>query len=188
MYRSFFKRYFDCAVAAIALALFSPLMAVVAILIKLEDGGDILFRQIRVGKNGEEFKCFKFRSMAMHAENLPSGEAANMPITRIGRLIRRTSIDELPQLFSVLRGDMSIVGPRPPVPSQVGLCSLRQRNGSIKCLPGMTGLAQINGYNGMPDLEKAEFDGEYARKMSLATDLKIILRTFSYFFREPPVY
>jgi len=124
-------------------------------------------------------------------ENIGDFESARahaLPITRVGGFIRRTNIDELPQLINVLRGDMSMVGPRPPIPSQVGLCRLREQNGSVHCLPGLTGLAQINGYDGMPDEEKAQWDGKYAATMSFFNDLKIVLRTFGYLKKKPPVY
>lgn len=188
MYSGFLKRAFDLTVAVGSLILFSPLMAVIAILIKLEDGGPIFFRQERIGKGGREFEFLKFRSMPVDAANVPSVDAASIKITRIGKFIRRTNIDELPQLFNVLRGEMSIVGPRPAIQSQTGLVSMRAENGVEKCLPGLTGLAQVNAYDGMPEIEKAAFDGEYASSISFIKDLRIIGRTFSYLTRKPPVY
>jgi len=188
MYSGFLKRAFDITVAAGSLILFSPLMAVVAILIKLEDGGPVFFRQKRTGKGGREFEFLKFRSMPVDAANLPSVDAGAIKVTRIGRFIRRTNIDELPQLFNVLRGEMSIVGPRPAIQSQTALLSLRKEHGADNCTPGLTGLAQVNAYDGMPETEKASLDGEYAAGVSFVKDLKIIGRTFSYLTRKPPVY
>lgn len=188
MYSGFLKRFFDIVFAAVSLALLSPLMLLVSLLIKLEDGGPIIFRQARVGHRAESFEVFKFRSMPVDASNVPKSEAREIQVTRVGRFIRRTSIDELPQLFNILRGDMSIVGPRPPIASQTALISLRNKNGAFDCLPGLTGLAQVNGYDGMPETEKAGFDGEYAGHVSFAMDIKIVLRTFAYLTRKPPVY
>lgn len=188
MYSGFLKRFFDIVFAAVSLILLSPLMLLVSLLIKLEDGGPVIFRQARVGHKAETFEVFKFRSMPVNVSNVPKSEAGEIRVTRVGRIIRRVSIDELPQLFNILRGDMSVVGPRPPIASQTELISLRNENGAFGCLPGLTGLAQVNGYDGMPETEKAEFDGAYAANVSLATDIKIVLRTFAYLTRKPPVY
>lgn len=188
MYRGFFKRILDIAIAAFSLIFFSPLMLAVALIIKLEDGGNILFRQQRVGRNGEAFDFLKFRSMPQNAVNVPKTEAAKIPITKIGRIIRRTNIDELPQLFNILRGDMSIVGPRPAIPAQDALCKMREESGALACAPGLTGLAQVNAYDGMPESEKADWDGKYAAELSFYNDMKIIFRTFGYLTRKPPVY
>jgi O-antigen biosynthesis protein WbqP len=188
MYRRFFKRTFDILFAASALVLLSPLMLIVAALIKLEDGGKFLFRQKRVGRDNTEFEVLKFRSMPEDAANLPKALAAELPVTKIGRFIRRTNIDELPQLFNILRGDMSIVGPRPPLASQEALVRMRIENGAIRCLPGLTGWAQVNAYDGIPEAEKARFDGEYADSVSFIKDVVIILRTFVFVLRKPPVY
>jgi O-antigen biosynthesis protein WbqP len=188
MYRSFFKRLLDIVSSATALVVLSPLMLVIAILVYLEDRGPVIFKQKRVGKDGALFNVLKFRSMPENIGDVESAKADGLPITRIGRLIRRTNMDELPQLVNVLRGNMSLVGPRPPIPSQKKLCLMRVDNGSMSCLPGLTGLAQVNGYDGMPDTEKAKWDGVYASRISLLTDLRIILRTFGYLRRKPPVY
>lgn len=188
MYRAFLKRIFDVVFASVALILLSPLMLAVALMIYLYDRQPVFFRQERVGANGEHFRIFKFRSMSVTAANVQSREAVALPITPVGKIIRRTNIDELPQLFNILRGDMSIVGPRPPIPSQTGLIKMRAENRALTCKPGLTGLAQINGYDYMPDSEKAGYDGEYAKKLSFWLDASIILRTFPRLARRPPVY
>jgi O-antigen biosynthesis protein WbqP len=188
MYRNFFKRVLDILLSLTALIVLSPLMLCVAIAIYFEDRGRIIFRQKRVGANGTIFEVLKFRSMPENTAEFESAQALDLPITGVGRLIRRTNIDELPQLFNVLKGNMSIVGPRPPLISQVRLCELRQQNRSIECLPGLTGLAQINGYDGMPDEEKARWDGEYAKSVSLLKDVRIVFRTFGHLRKPPPVY
>ncbi len=188
MYPRLFKRPFDILVSLIALIFLSPLLLITALAIYLEDGGKILFRQKRVGRGGELFEFLKFRSMALNAANVPKAQAETIPVTRVGKIIRRANIDELPQLINILRGEMSIVGPRPAIPAQEALCRMRRNNGAIDCLPGLTGLAQVNAYDGMPEDEKARWDGEYAVNISLLTDTKVILRTFAYLTRRPPVY
>jgi O-antigen biosynthesis protein WbqP len=188
MYRRFLKRLLDILLSSIVLVLASPMMFLIAIAIYLEDRGSIIFRQKRIGRGGSVFEVLKFRSMPENIGDIESAKARELPITEVGRLIRRTNLDELPQLINVLRGDMSLVGPRPPIPSQLALCRLREANGSIACLPGLTGLAQVNGYDGMPDEKKAQWDGQYAETLSLTVDAKIVLRTFGYLKRKPPVY
>lgn len=188
MYRRVFKRTFDVLLSASALLVLSPLLLLIAVCIKLEDGGSVLFRQTRVGKDGREFLFLKFRSMPVGSANVPKTQAGSIRITRIGRLIRRSNIDELPQLINILRGDMSIVGPRPAIPAQQDIHRMRAANGALACTPGLTGLAQVNAYDGMPESEKCRFDGEYAASISFLGDLVIVLRTFVYLTRPPPVY
>lgn len=188
MYTKFFKRAIDLLASIFALILLSPLLLIVSLAIYMEDRGSILFLQTRVGARGRTFRVIKFRSMPENTGDVESARAHGLPVTKVGRFIRRTNIDELPQLFNVLMGQMSIVGPRPPVVTQTALCRLRDENGSMRCLPGVTGLAQINGYDGMPDEEKARFDGEYARTMGFLADIRIVLRTFTYLRKAPPVY
>lgn len=188
MYQRFFKRVLDIVLSAIGLVLLSPLTLIVSLLIYLEDRGPVIFRQRRVGRNGSTFQVLKFRSMPVDTGDVESARARGLRVTRVGKVIRRTNIDEIPQLINVLRGDMSIVGPRPPLPSQEALCEMRKNNGALACAPGLTGLAQVNGYDGMPDTEKAGLDGQYAARVSFLTDAKIIVKTFAYLRRRPPVY
>lgn len=188
MYARFGKRLFDLLAAAVALIVLSPLMLLVGIAIRLEDGGPALFRQKRVGQDGKPFVLFKFRSMPVNTGDIPSAQASNVKVTRVGTFIRRTNIDELPQLINILRGDMSVVGPRPALPSQKTLCDLRRSLGVLRCKPGLTGLAQINSYDGMPETEKASWDAKYCEQITLVGDLAIIFRTFGYLRKPPPVY
>jgi O-antigen biosynthesis protein WbqP len=188
MYRNILKRFFDIVIALCALIALSPVMLIVAIWIFLEDRGPVFFTQNRVGKNGRVFKFLKFRSMPVNTGDVESAKAAKLKVTGIGKIIRRTNIDELPQLINILKGDMSIVGPRPAIPAQENLLMLRRKNSADEIAPGLTGLAQVNAYDGMPENEKARWDGEYAAKVSLMTDVKIIVRTFAYLTRKPPVY
>ena len=188
MYTTLVKRTFDVAAAVIALVVLSPLMSLVALAIRLQDGGPVVFRQSRVGRNGELFGFLKFRSMPVGTPNVESKQSHLIRVTPVGRFIRRTNIDELLQLVNILRGDMSIVGPRPPIPTQTNLVRLRSENGALRLRPGLTGWAQVNAYDNMPEEVKARFDGEYARRVSLLFDLRIILKTFVYMTKKPPTY
>lgn len=188
MYRPVGKRIVDLVLASVATLLLLPIMVVVIALIKSTDPGPVFFVQSRVGKDGRQFRLYKFRSMPVDTGDLPSSEVGEIPISWVGRLVRRTNFDELPQLFNVLAGDMSLVGPRPPLPSQERLIEMRRQNGALECKPGMTGLAQINSFDGMSETEKAAFDGCYARNITLPGDLSIIVRTFAYLAKKPPVY
>jgi O-antigen biosynthesis protein WbqP len=188
VYGGFAKRVADVALAAAALLALSPLLVLVALIIKIEDGGSVIFRQRRIGRGMQTFMLLKFRSMRENVGDVPSEKARTLPITRIGTLIRRTNIDELPQLVNILRGDMSVVGPRPTLPSQTELIALRQANGAFTVRPGLTGLAQVNAYDNMPASHKAQFDGQYAARITLWGDIRIILRTFVYLTKPPPTY
>lgn len=188
MYRTTFKRVVDIVLSAGALVAGLPVMIVAGLAIWLEDRGPALFRQTRVGKGGSAYLLFKLRSMPVNSGDLPSTQAGQLRTTRVGRIIRRTNVDELPQLFNILRGDMSVVGPRPALASQTELIVLRRTSGAFDCKPGLTGLAQVNSYDGMPETEKAEWDGRYAAGISFVNDCRIILRTVAYLGRRPPVY
>jgi len=188
VYASGLKRVMDVVLSGAALVALSPVMALIALLIKLEDGGRVIFRQSRIGRGMAPFMLLKFRSMRENVGDLPSDKARTLPITRIGKVIRRTNLDELPQLVNILRGDMSVVGPRPALPSQVELIELRTANGAFGVRPGLTGLAQVNSYDHMPASHKAQYDGQYAARITLWGDIKIILRTFVYLTKPPPTY
>jgi O-antigen biosynthesis protein WbqP len=188
MYSSFGKRLLDILIVVSSVVFLSPLLILVAVLIKIFDPGPILFKQVRVGRNGYSFLFYKFRSMPVHTGDIASDEIGEIKISWVGRIIRRTNIDELPQLLNILKGDMSFVGPRPPIQSQWELVEFRKDNGALECLPGLTGLAQINSFDGMTAQQKAEFDGRYVRNITFLNDIKIILNTFLYLFKPPPVY
>lgn len=187
-YQLFGKRLLDIVLSAGSLAALSPVMAVAALAILIEDGRPVLFVHERVGHNQTTFRLLKFRSMRKDAANVPSALADDSIITRSGRVLRRTNLDELPQLVNILRGDMSIVGPRPGVGSQTELMALRQEGGAYSVRPGLTGLAQVNSYDGMSDDVKAKYDIEYVNSVTLWRDLAIVLRTFSYLLKPPPKY
>ena len=173
------NRALDVATAAVGLTLTSPFLAASALAIKLEDGGPVLFRQTRVGKDGEDFELLKLRTMVVGAERQGSGYAVDRGdsrITRVGRLLRKTSIDELPQLWNVVRGEMSLIGPRPTLRYQVEKYTARQRK-RLDVRPGLTGWAQIHGRATLPWDERIELDVWYVEHRSPRVNLKILLRT-----------
>lgn len=188
MYLIFGKRMIDILLSLVAIISLSPILIITVLLIKIFDPGPVIFRQQRIGFCGLPFKFYKFRSMPLNTGDIASDKLGKVRLTWIGRFIRRTNIDELPQLYNVLKGDMSIVGPRPPIPSQTELIELRHKNGSLLCRPGLTGLAQVSSFNGMKVTQKAEFDARYASSISVSVDIIIILRTFLYILKPPPVY
>jgi len=188
MYARAGKRVFDLILALLSTLILIPLLVLVSVLIWVSDPGPLLFVQQRVGRHGKTFTFYKFRSMPTETSDMPSDQLGKIRLTWIGRLIRRTNIDELPQLLNIVLGDMSLVGPRPAIPQQDELLELRKKNTALSIRPGLTGLAQVNSYDGMSVEEKARFDGEYARAVTLWHDFSIILRTIGYLFKKPPVY
>ena len=188
MYRHFAKRIIDIVASGLCLIVFSPIMAIIALLIYLQDFANPIFQQKRVGFGQGEFTIYKFRSMPINTTELASKDAGKIQATPFGSFIRRTNLDELPQLINIFRGDMSLVGPRPSLISQTELIKLRRQKNVYVCRPGLTGWAQVNGYDDMPEDEKSDFDGEYANGVSFWFDCKIILRTFVYLTKKPPRY
>lgn len=188
MYKLFFKRLIDVLASLGVLILLSPVMLLVALIIFFQDFGPVIFKQYRVGRGGRLFLFYKFRSMPVNTPNVQSFETKKLKITPFGKFIRRTSLDELPQLINILKGDMSLIGPRPPIPSQENLIRLRKGNGALNCRPGLTGLAQINSYDFMSEEEKAKWDGIYANAISFKEDTKIVFKTLGYLTSPPPTY
>ena len=179
------NRAADVAVASAGLALTSPLLALAALAIKVEDRGPILYRQTRVGKDGVDFDVLKLRTMVVGAETMGAGFAVDQGdrrITRVGRVLRRTSIDELPQLWNVLRGDMSVIGPRPTLRYQVEQYDDHQRR-RLEVRPGLTGWAQVHGRASLPWADRIELDVQYVERRSPRLDLEILLRTPLALFR-----
>ena len=173
------NRALDVVGASLGLTLASPFLAVGALAIKLVEGGPVLYRQRRVGKDGEEFELLKLRTMVVGAEREGAGWAVNRGdprITRVGRVLRRLSLDEVPQLWNVMRGEMSLIGPRPTLAYQVEQYTPRQRK-RLDVKPGITGWAQIHGRASLPWEERIELDVWYVEHRSPGVDLKILLRT-----------
>ena len=179
MYKRYIKRLFDLLLSACGLIVLSPLFLVLILLVIAEDPGSIFFYQKRIGKNRDGrisyFKMYKFRSMKEDApRDVPTHLLMNPEqyITRVGRILRRTSLDELPQIINILKGDMAIIGPRPALWNQEDLYKEREKYGANDVLPGLTGWAQINGRDELEIPEKARLDGEYVEKMNLFFDMK----------------
>jgi lipopolysaccharide/colanic/teichoic acid biosynthesis glycosyltransferase len=173
------SRALDALLAAALLAITSPLLALAALAIRLESRGPVFYRQLRVGRHGEPFQLWKLRTMVPGAEAMGAGIyvlEGDARITRVGRLLRRFSLDELPNLVNVLRGEMAIVGPRPTVQEQVDRYTDRQRR-RLEVKPGITGWAQINGRTSLPWPERIELDVWYVEHRSMRLDLRILART-----------
>jgi lipopolysaccharide/colanic/teichoic acid biosynthesis glycosyltransferase len=173
------NRALDAFAAAVGLVVTSPLLGLAAAAIKVEDGGPVLFRQTRVGKDGKDFELLKLRTMIVGAEGKGAGyavDAGDDRITLVGRVLRKTSIDELPQLWNVVRGDMSLIGPRPTLRYQVEKYTARQR-ARLDVRPGLTGWAQIHGRAALPWAQRIELDVWYVENRSPLVDVKILLRT-----------
>ncbi|WP_346848490.1 sugar transferase [uncultured Clostridium sp.] len=182
------KRAFDLVVSVIALIVLSPIILIISILVKLDNNGPVIFKQYRVGKNNKKFVIYKFRSMVEYAPEVASTALENPDeyITTIGKLLRKTSLDELPQLLNIIKGDMSLVGPRPVIndESEKELLKLRTEYGVHKLVPGLTGWAQINGRDSMSTARKITLEKEYLKRRSFIFDFKILFMTFVKVFRQ----
>lgn len=172
------KRALDLAVAVPMLALTSPVLLVAMLAIRTTSAGPAIFSQIRVGRGGALFACRKLRTMYRATPSLPTHEAPAGSVTAVGKVLRATKIDELPQLWNVIKGEMSLVGPRPCLPTQTELIERRKELGVLAALPGITGLAQIKGIDMSDPRLCAETDAVYIKAASIGLDLKILLGTF----------
>lgn len=176
MYRRYFKRLFDIVLSLIAIIILSPLMAVIAILVKVKIGSPVIFKQIRVGEREKLFTIYKFRTMTNELDVNGNLLEDSRRLTRFGQFLRSTSLDELPELFNVVRNEMSLIGPRPLIEAYLPLYSTNQRT-RHEVKPGLTGLAQINGRNSINWKERFDFDIEYVKNISFLGDVKILLLT-----------
>lgn len=180
MYKHFLKRLIDLILSIIGLALLWPILLVVAVAVKADSKGPVFFKQKRVGKGKKYFMMYKFRSMYTETpKEMPTHllEDADRFITPVGRFIRKTSLDELPQLLNIVKGDMAVIGPRPALHNQYDLIEERDKYGANDVRPGLTGWAQINGRDELPIDVKARFDGEYCEKLSFGFDMKCFFGT-----------
>lgn len=187
MYKHFIKRAADLIIAFIAAVMLIPVWLILSLLIVIDDRGSVFFVQKRVGKGKKLFPILKFRTMKTKTPHDTPTHLLSDPdqyITRVGRFLRKTSLDELPQLFNIIAGQMAIVGPRPALWNQYDLIEERDKYGANDIRPGLTGLAQINGRDELPIPEKARLDGEYARSVNLKTDISCILGTVSAVLRH----
>lgn len=183
MYKHFFKRVFDFVLALILLILAAIPMIIVAICIKVEDGGPVIYKSKRVGKKCKVFNTYKFRSMKVNREELKSNMTHEQMVTKVGKFIRKTSLDELPQLFNILRGQMSFIGPRPWIPEYYEWFTDEQKRRS-EVLPGISGLAQVKGRNGIDIFKKIEYDIYYVDHISFWLDIKLVFETIYQVFKE----
>lgn len=180
MYQKFGKRLLDILLSGCGILVLAPVYLIVAIAIKIDDPGPVLFRQKRVGIHKTHFEILKFRTMKMETpRDMPTHllENPQQYITRVGRVLRKTSLDELPQIFQIFTGKMSVIGPRPALWNQFDLIEERDKYGANDVRPGLTGWAQINGRDELPIDVKARFDGEYVKNMSFLFDCKCFFGT-----------
>lgn len=176
----YIKRFIDIVLSLGAIVFLSPVLLVLAVLIKLDSKGPVLFRQKRVGKGKTHFEILKFRTMyADVPKDVPTHLLADpaSKITKIGRFLRKSSLDELPQIFNILKGEMSIIGPRPALWNQFDLIEERDKYGANDVRPGLTGLAQVMGRDELPIDIKAKYDGDYVRDITFKNDVKIFFKT-----------
>ena len=180
MYRTFFKRLLDIILSGCAIVILSPLLLIIAVAIKIDDPGPVMFRQKRVGIHKTHFSIMKFRTMKMDTPRDTPTHLLENPeqyITKVGKFLRKSSLDELPQIFQIFTGKMSIIGPRPALWNQFDLIAERDKYGANDVRPGLTGWAQINGRDELPIDVKARFDGEYVKKLSFLFDCKCFFGT-----------
>lgn len=180
MYKSFFKRFLDIVLSGVALIFLMPFFLILAIVIKIDDPGPIFFTQKRVGKNKKFFQILKFRTMKTSTpKDCPTHMLENPDfwITKVGHVLRKTSLDELPQIWNIFVGEMSIIGPRPALWNQDNLIAERDKYGANDITPGLTGWAQINGRDELPIAVKSKLDGEYVKRLNFGFDIEIFFKT-----------
>ena len=180
MYRTFFKRLLDIILSGCAIVILSPLLLIIAVAIQIDDPGPVMFRQKRVGIHKTHFSIMKFRTMKMDTPRDTPTHLLENPeqyITKVGKFLRKSSLDELPQIFQIFTGKMSIIGPRPALWNQFDLIAERDKYGANDVRPGLTGWAQINGRDELPIDVKARLDGEYVEKLSFLFDCKCFFGT-----------
>ena len=173
------KRFFDFTVSLLLILFLLPVFLIIALVVLIDSGAPVIFKQYRVGKDNKLFYIYKFRTMKVNTRNTSTEDLkeADSVITKSGRFLRKTSLDELPQLFNVLTGEMSFVGPRPLIPEEKEIRQIRKELGVYSVRPGITGLAQVNGRDMLGAKEKAQYDKEYVEKQSILLDIKIMFKT-----------
>ncbi|MFS7490902.1 sugar transferase [Carnobacterium maltaromaticum] len=180
MYKNYYKRFVDLVISFFGLVVLFPVFIVLVSVIKIDSSGPVIYKQKRIGKDLEKFNIYKFRTMRIgtpeKATHLLENPAEH--ITRVGKFLRKSSLDELPQIFNILSGDMSIIGPRPALWNQYDLIQEREKLGVNKIKPGLTGLAQINGRDELEIKKKVNYDKKYMDEISFLVDLKIFYKTF----------
>lgn len=190
MYNKYLKRIIDVLLSLVGLILFIPFLSLIAFCVKVDSKGPLLFTQKRIGKDKKHFYIYKFRTMYIDTPSEIPTHKLQTPdkyITRVGRILRLTSLDELPQLWNIVKGDMSIIGPRPALWNQTDLVEERDKYGANNIRPGLTGWAQINGRDELSIARKAKMDGEYVFRLSFAFDVRCFIGTIFYIFRHEGV-
>lgn len=190
IYQKYIKRLLDITISGVGIVITSPFLGVIALIIKITSKGPVLFKQHRYGRHQKPFVCYKFRSMYITApKDMPTWKLENPEdhITAVGKFLRKTSMDELPQLFNIFKGEMSLIGPRPVVLKEIELIEAREEVGANDVRPGLTGWAQINGRDLVGTKEKAELDGRYVKRISFLVDCKVFFKTIIYVFRYKDV-
>lgn len=190
IYQKYIKRLLDITISSVSIIVTSPFLGVIALIIKATSKGPVLFKQHRYGRHQRPFVCYKFRSMYITApKDMPTWKLENPEdhITAVGKFLRKTSMDELPQLFNIFKGEMSLVGPRPVVLKQIELIEAREEVGANDVRPGLTGWAQINGRDLVGTKEKADLDGRYVKRMSFFVDCKAFIKTIAYVLKTEGV-
>ncbi|WP_195267583.1 sugar transferase [Eubacterium sp. 1001713B170207_170306_E7] len=190
IYQKYIKRLLDITISGVGIVITSPFLGVIALIIKTTSKGPVLFKQQRYGRHQKPFVCYKFRSMYITApKDMPTWKLENPEahITPVGKFLRKTSMDELPQLFNIFKGEMSLIGPRPVVLKEKKLIEAREKVGANDVRPGLTGWAQINGRDLVGTEEKAELDGRYVKRMSFLVDCKVFLKTIIYVLKTEDV-
>ncbi|MEL1261967.1 sugar transferase [Leuconostoc mesenteroides] len=179
IYKNYIKKVFDLLMATFLIIVLSPVLLVVYVTLRVTTDDTVIYKQNRVGQYGEIFQIYKFRTMPKNTPILVGKQRAKIRnrVSKFARFLRSTSIDELPQLVNVIKGDMSLIGPRPVVPQEVALIQLREKSGANSVKPGLTGLAQVNGRKQLNNIEKAKFDAMYADHVTFKADILIVLRT-----------
>lgn len=190
IYQKYIKRLLDITISGVGIVITSPFLGAIALIIKITSKGQVLFKQQRYGRHQKPFVCYKFRSMYTTApKDMPTWKLENPEehITPVGKFLRKTSMDELPQLFNIFKGEMSLIGPRPVVLKEKKLIKAREKVGANDVRPGLTGWAQINGRDLVGTKEKAELDGRYVKRMSFLVDCKVFIKTILYVLRKEGV-
>lgn len=187
IYQKYIKRLLDITISGVGIVITAPFLGAIALIIKITSKGPVLFKQQRYGRHQKPFVCYKFRSMYITApKDMPTWKLENPEehITPVGKFLRKTSLDELPQLFNIFKGEMSLIGPRPVVLKEKKLIEAREKVGANDVRPGLTGWAQINGRDLVGIKEKAELDGRYVKRMSLFVDFKVFFKTILYVLKK----
>lgn len=190
IYQKYIKRLLDITISGVGIVITSPFLGAIALIIKITSKGPVLFKQQRYGRHQKPFVCYKFRSMYITApKDVPTWKLENPEehITPVGKFLRKTSLDELPQFFNIFKGEMSLIGPRPVVLKEKKLIEAREKVGANDVRPGLTRWAQINGRDLVGTKEKAELDGRYVKRMSFLVDCKVFFKTIIYVFRHKDV-